>query len=182
MTLTDRTIKAAKPKEKPYKLSDSKGLYLEISPAGGKLWRLKYRFDGREKRLSFGAYPEVSLADAREQRDEARSLLVKDIDPGLVKRARKQARAEANANNFEAIAREWHTQKQAEWSEGNAKKLLGMLENDVFPLVGKKPVADLRAPDILEAIRKIEKRGALEAAHTTLQTCGRIIRYAIATG
>lgn len=182
MALTDTAIKAAKPKDKPFKLGDSGGLYLEISPAGGKLWRLKYRIEGREKRLALGAYPEISLADARERRDTARKELAAGIDPGVAKKAAKAARAAKNANSFEVIAREWHERQRPNWSGANAKKLLAMLENDAFPWFGKKPIADLRAPDILAAVRKVEARGALESAHTVLQTCGRVIRYAIATG
>lgn len=191
MALTDKAIRAAKPGHnprktesdgKPYKLSDSGGLYLEVVPTGGKLWRLKYRIDGREKRLALGSYPAVSLAEARERRDLARKQLANDIDPSAVKKAKKAARLDALANSFEVIAREWHSKQVPNWSEANAKKILNMLENDVFPWIGIRAISDLRAPDILDAIRKVEKRGALESAHTTLQSCGRIVRYAIATG
>jgi len=182
MALTDSAIRNAKPREKPYKLGDSGGLYLEVSPAGGKLWRLKYRFDGKEKRLALGAYPEITLAEVRERRDAARKELAAGIDPGVAKKAAKAARIERYANSFEAIAREWHERQKSGWSAANSKKVLAMLENDAFPWFGSKPVADLRAPDILKAISKVEARGALESAHTILQTCGRVVRYAIATG
>ena len=182
MALSDSKIRTAKPKEKPYKLGDAGGLYLEVSPAGGKLWRLKYRIDGKEKRLALGTYPEVSLADVRDKREAARKQLAEGIDPGEAKKAVKAARAEKLANSFEAIAREWHSRQKQNWSVANAKKVLAMLENDAFPWFGSKAIADVRAPDILKAIGKVEARGALESAHTVLQTCGRVIRYAIATG
>src|SRR5690606_22621245 len=118
-----KAIKAAKPRPKSYKLGDEKGLYLEVTPSGGRLWRLKYRLDGKEKRLALGAYPEVSLAEARDGRDDARKLLAKGHDPGAAKKAAKAARADARANSFEALAREWHTLKSPEWSDGNARKL-----------------------------------------------------------
>lgn len=182
MALTDSAIRNAKAREKPYKLGDSGGLYLEVSPAGGKLWRLKYRFEGKENRLALGAYPEITLAKAREKRDAARKQLADGIDPSGAKRAAKAARAERAANSFEVIAREWHDRQKQNWSASNSKKVLAMLENDAFPWFGSRPIADLRAPDILKAIGKVEARGALESAHTVLQTCGRVIRYAIATG
>lgn len=162
MVLTDSRIRTAKPGHHPkkdapdgkaYRLSDAGGLYLEVVPTGGKLWRLKYRFDGKEKRLALGAYPEVSLADARSKRDEARKLLANGADPGVEKQARKAARADARANNFEVIAREWHARQAPNWSAANAKKFLSMLENDAFPWFGDKPVADLRASDILADMR-----------------------------
>lgn len=191
MALTDKAIKAAKPGQnprkdssdgKPYKLSDSGGLYLEVAPTGGKLWRLKYRFAGKEKRLALGTYPEISLADARERRDEARRLLANEVDPSVAKQARKAARAEAGADSFEVIAREWHELKSRDWSAGNARKLLRMFELHAFPRIGRKPIAALRAPEVLAIVRPLEVRGALELGHTLLQTCGRVIRYAIATG
>lgn len=182
MPLTDTAVKAAKPQAKAYRIADERGLYLEITPKGGKLWRLKYRFEGKEKRLALGVYPDTALKDAREGRDSARKLLASGTDPGAAKKAAKAARAATIANNFEALAREWHDLKKRDWSAANARKLLRMLELHAFPRIGTRPISELRAPDILAIVRPLEARGSLELAHTILQTCGRVIRYAIATG
>ncbi|AWV07221.1 tyrosine-type recombinase/integrase [Marilutibacter maris] len=178
--LTDTAVRKAKPVAKTVRMFDGKGLYLELTPAGGKLWRLKYRFDGKEKRLSFGSYPEVSLADARQRRDAARKLLAADVDPAEHRKAAKAARAARSANSFELLAREWHGQQS--WVHGYSKKVLAWFENDVFPWIGNEPVAGLEAPDFLQVARKIEGRGAIESAHRVLQNCGAVMRYAIATG
>lgn len=182
MPLTDTAIKAAKPTDKPTRMFDGGGLYLEVSPAGGKLWRLKYRFEGKEKRLSFGIYPDVSLKTARERRDEARRLLAEGVDPGEHKKIHKNVRAEALANSFETVAREWFTKMLSTWTPDHADKIIKRLERDVFPWMGDKPIADLTAPAVLTTIRRIEARGRLETAHRALQNCGQVFRYAVATG
>lgn len=184
--LTDLICKRAAPREKAYKLSDSKGLYLEISPqatsAGGKYWRMKYRFAGKEKRLALGVFPEISLAKAREKCDEARRLLNDGIDPGLAKRLDKLARHTAHANTFEAVAREWFAKHSPRWAAGHADKIIRRLERDIFPWLGDRAISEIKAPELLGALRRIENRGALETAHRALQNCGQIFRYAVATG
>lgn len=182
MPLTDTAIRNAKPSEKPIKLSDGGGLYIEVAPSGGKWWRLKYRFAGKEKRLSLGVYPEVGLKEARERRETTKRLLADGIDPSVERRVRKAATVERAANSFEAVAREWHTKFSPDWSESNAKKVLARLENDVFPWLRGRPIADVKAPDLLGVARRVESRGALDTAHRVLQTCGQIFRYAVATG
>lgn len=183
MALTDTAIRNAKPEDKPRKLADEKGLFLLVHPNGSKYWRLKYRFGGREKLLALGVYPEITLADARQRRDDARKLLANGADPGETNKATKAAGADKAANSFEIVAREWwQTKKQPTLSEGHAARILRQFELDMFPWIGKKPVADLTAPDLLSAVRRIESRGALESAHRALQNCGQVLRYAVATG
>lgn len=182
MSLTDTAIRNAKPSEKPIRLFDGGGLYLEISPAGGKWWRLKYRFAGKEKRLSLGVYPEIGLKEARDRRDEAKRLLGEGIDPSVERKVQKATTVERTANSFEAVAREWHAKYAPSWSESNAKKALARLENDVFPWLGGRPIAELKAPELLAVCRRVESRGALDTAHRVLQTCGQVCRYAVATG
>lgn len=182
MALTDTAIKAAKPADKPVKMTDGDGLYLLIHPNGGKWWRFDYRFDGKRKTLSMGVYPEVSLRDARDRRDEARRKIANQIDPGEHRKTHKNARADAVANNFETVAREWFTKMLPTWSPDHADKIIRRLERDVFPWIGGKPIADLNAPEVLTTIRRIEARGRLETAHRALQNCGQVFRYAVATG
>ena len=182
MPLSNTAIRNAKSGEKAKKMFDGRGLYLELAPSGGKWWRLKYRFDDKEKRLSLGTYPDVSLKDARERCDEARRLLANKIDPGELRKAEKAARAERNTNSFEAIACEWYTRHQPNWSTGHAKRVINRLEKDVIPRIGSKPIADITAPQLLETLRRIEERGALETAHRLLGFCSQVFRYAIATG
>lgn len=182
MSLTDVIIRNSKPKDKTYKLSDEKGMYLEISPSGGKWWRLKYRIDGKEKRISLGTYPEVSLKDARDRRDEARKLLAQQIDPSESRKATKASRVAKNANSFEVVAREWHAKYSANWTQSHGSRLLVRLEKDVFPWLGDRPIADITAPEVLKVIRRIEDRGALETAHRVQQNCSQVFRYGIATG
>lgn len=180
MPLTDVKIRTTKPNGKAFKLFDSGGLYLELGPAGGKYWRWKYRFAGKEKRLAFGVYPDVSLKAAREKRDKARQQLAAGIDPGEARKAEKQAQAGAEA--FEAVAREWHAKFSPSWVSSHGDRILRRLDNDVFPWVGKRPISDIRAPEVLALLRRIESRGALETAHRAMQNCGQIFRYAVATG
>lgn len=179
--LNDPACKNAKPKDKAYKLSDEKGLYLEVMPTGAKYFRMKYRFAGKEKRLAFGVYPEVSLKEARERRDEARKQLSQGIDPGEVRKAMKAAQAE-DANTFEVVAREWFAKFSPTWVESHSDKIIRRLERDIFPWIGKRPISEVNAPELLTALRRIEARGAIETAHRALQNCGQIFRYAVATG
>lgn len=182
MPLTATTVRNAKPGEKIKKLFDGGGLYLEVSPRGGKWWRLKYRFGGKEKRLSLGVYPDVSLKDARKRRDEARKLLANDIDPSENRKASKTAKVERAANSFEVVAREWFAKHSVNWAENHADRTIRRLERDIFPWIGGKAIADITAPKLLEVIRRIEQRGALETAHRALGNCGQVFRYAVATG
>lgn len=181
--LSDIQVKNAKPKAKPYKLTDGGGLYLEVTPVGSKLWRMKFRqANGKEGRLSFGPYPIVTLLEARTKRDAARIQLSKGIDPAQAKRIDNATKAIANANTFESVAREWHTNKLDTWQPRTATNILHRLEKDVFPLIGKRPISEIKAPVILDMLRQIEKRGAVDMAKRQGQVCGQIFRYAIASG
>ncbi len=182
MPLTDTAIRKAKPDTKQKKLFDEKGLFLLISPKGGKWWRLKYRFDGKEKLLSLGVYPDISLKEARERRDEARKLLANDIDPSANRKNQKAARVEHAANSFEVVAREWFTKQAVNWSKSHATRIIRRLERDIFPWMGGSPIAEITAPQLLKVIQRIEERGILETAHRALGNCGQVFRYAIATG
>ena len=180
MPLTNTAIRNAKPGKKTCKLYDERGLYLEVSPSGGKWWRLKYRFDGKEKRLSLGVYPDVTLKMARERRDNARKLLADGIDPSENRKAQKLANS--GENSFKVIAREWYAKHSANWTADHGDRIIRRFERDIFPWVGNKPIAKVTAPELLSAIQRIEKRGALETAHRALGNCGQVFRYAIATG
>lgn len=182
MPLSDTTIRAAKPADKPYKLSDEKGLFLLVHPNGSKYWRHKYRYEGKEKLLAHGTYPDTSLKEARERRDAARKLLADGIDPTEHKKAHKNAREERAANSFEVIAREWFTKNQNTWVPSHADKILARLENDVFPWLGGKPIAEITAPQVLEVLRRIESRGTIDTAHRAKGNISQVMRYAIATG
>jgi len=212
MALTDSAIKNAKPgitpprkdqrgkmqpgkaTTKPYKMGDAGGLYLEVTPTGAKWWRLKYRFAGKEKRLSLGVYPDTPLAGrkekktgrwivkgARDKRDEARQLLAQGIDPGAHRKATKAAAASSAANSFEVVAHEWYDKFSLEWSDGTKRGVKQRLERDIFPWLGSRPIAEVSAPELLATLRRVEARGALETAHRELGYCGQIFRYAIAT-
>ena len=182
MPLTDVAIKKAKPEAKQRKLFDERGLFLIVTPKGGKWWRFKYRFEGKEKLLSLGTYPDVSLKDARERRDDARKQIAAGIDPSRHRKATKAANAQRNANSFEIITREWHEKHSPSWSENHAYRIIRRFERDIFPWIGNNPIADITPPQLLEAVRRIEERGALETAHRALSSCGQVFRYAIATG
>jgi len=182
MALSDLAIRTAKPGAKPIRLSDSGGLYLEVAPSGGKLWRLKYRFGGKEKRLALGKYPDVGLKEARERRDEARKLLANEVDPGENRKQQKAARAERAANSFEAVAREWIARNTPTWAATHTSKIVRRLEMYVFPWLGGRPIAEITAPELLAMARRIEGKGAIETAHRAMQNCGQIFRYAVATG
>jgi integrase len=182
MALTDTAIRKTKPTDKPYKVADEKGMFLLVAPTGGKLWRMKYRFEGKEKLLSFGTYPDVPLIRAREKRDEARKLLASGIDPGEHLKAVKATKAERAANSFEVVAREWYGKYSPGWAEHHGNRVLRRLERDIFPWIGGRPIADVTAPELLAVVRRIESRGALETAHRALANCGQVFRYSIATG
>lgn len=185
--LTDIQVRNAKPRPKDapktYTLADGGGMYLEVAPSGSRTWRMAYRQpNGKNTRLTFGTYPEVSLAEARERRDLARKQRKEGIDPAQAKRIEKAGKALASANTFEAVAREWHANKFETWQPHTAKNILHRLEQDVFPLMGKHPIAGIKAPVVLDVLRQIEKRGALEIAKRQGQVCSQIFRYAIAEG
>lgn len=180
MPLTDTTIRNAKPGDKPVKLYDAGGLYLEVAPSGGKWWRLKYRFNKKEKRISLGVYPDVGLKDARARRDEARKQLASGIDPGESRKAQKAART--GQNSFEAVAREWFAKFSPNWTPDHADRIIRRLERDIFPWMGTKLIGDVTAPELLAGLRRIENRGAVETAHRVMQNCGQVFRYAVATG
>jgi integrase len=181
--LSDTQIRSTKPAAKALRLYDERGLYLEVTPSGGRWWRLKYRHDGREKLLSMGTYPDTGLKAAREKRDRARELIAQGIDPSDARRAEKQSRLQAVVNSFEAVAREWHaTVHVAKVSAGHAARTLIRLEQDVFPWLGGQTISEIKAPQLLQSMRRIESRGAIETAHRALQACGQVFRYAIATG
>ena len=180
MKLTATQIKNAKPREKPYKLSDGEGMYLLVAAKGGKSWRLKYRIDGKEKLLSLGVYPEVSLRDARERRADARKAIAAGIDPSAKKQAEK--RAQTAADTFEAVAREWIDARSGEWSVSNKHQVTRRLERDAFPWIGQTKVHELEPPEVLQMLRRIEGRGAIETAHRVKQLVGQVTRFAVATG
>lgn len=182
MPLTDVKVRTAKPLDKPYKLADGGGLYLLVNPNGSRYWRMKYRVLGREKLLSIGVYPDVPLAMARQKRDEARRSLAAGDDPGAIKKAQKQAKKIATANTFEAIAREWHKAKADRWSLRYREEILDTFEKDIFPYIGFKPIAEIKPLELLETLKRMEKRGALEKMRKVRQRCGEVFRYAIITG
>ncbi|MBI3441605.1 MAG: tyrosine-type recombinase/integrase, partial [Proteobacteria bacterium] len=182
MMLTNTACQSAKPKKRPYKLSDSGGLYLLVNSNSNKLWRLKYRYLGIEKMLSFGLYPIISLAEAREKRDAAKKLLSQGIDPSTAKKAEKQQAIRNASNTFKAIALEWHANQIGKWSPNHALTVMRRFDVDIFPHIGSRPIADIDAPELLELLRIIEKRGALDVAMRVKQICGQVFRYGIATG
>jgi len=179
--LTDTKVRTTKPTEKPQKLFDGGGLFLLVTPTGGRLWRFKYRFGGSEKLLSIGTYPETSLAEARQRRDQASALLAKGIDPSETKKAQKAA-GNQETETFEIIAREWYAKFSPSWATSHAKTTIRRLELFIFPWLGARPVKTITAPELLAALRRIEAKGALETAHRVKQVCGQVFRYAIATG
>jgi integrase len=184
MKLTDAAVKKCKTKLKPFKMADGGGMYLEVMPNGSKYWRLKYRYGGKEKRLALGVYPDVTLADARGRRDDARKLLASDppVDPGALKQSKKKQSRIAAANSFEVIARELHKLKSPIWSRGHMDDWIKTLEREIFPAFGDAPIAEVDAPIVLDAIRAIEGRGAHEVAARVLQRVRSVCAYAIATG
>lgn len=182
MPLTDTGIRNAKPSDKPYALTDERGLSIHIQPNGSKWWRFRYRFSGKAKMLSFGIYPDVGLKLARDRREGARKMLSDGVDPGENRKAQKATRTERAANSFEVIAREWIEAQKSSVSQGQYEKTTARLQNDVFPWLGGKPIAEITAPDVLEVIRRIDQRGARYTAHRCRGQISQIMRYAIATG
>lgn len=182
MPLTDTAIRRASAKKKPYKMYDSGGLFLQIMPNGGKWWRFKYRFAKKEKLLSLGTYPDVSLKEARNRRDQERKKLADRIDPAVNRMAAKLAWEGKQANSFEIVAREWLAKKASGWVASNTEKNTRGLEVNIFPWLGERPITDITPPELLSVLRRAEARGAVDTAHRVLQLCGQVFRYAIATG
>lgn len=181
MALSDTAVRKAKPADKPQRLFDGGGLYLEIAPSGGKWWRLKYRFGGKEKRLSLGTYPDTGLADAREKRDTARKLLAQGVDPGAQRKAEKAAGMERAANSFEVVAREWLAIKKPEWTSGQYDKECGRLENHAFPRIGALPIANIGVAEVRPLFTHLVKQGHIEQAHRLRHQLSRVFRFAVAT-
>jgi len=179
-SLSDAAVRNAKAKVKPYKISDGEGLFLLITPSGGKYWRMRYFVGAKEKLLALGVYPEVSLADARERRAQARKALAVGNDPGEAKKEAKRLTILKQENTFEVVAREWHQNRLAKWSPEHAKKILKRLETHVFNRIGTRPIADITATELLSVMRKIEEHGG-EIAHRLLQVCGQIFTYGVIT-
>jgi len=179
--LTNVLIRNAKPKDKLYRIADGKGLNLEVPPDGAKRWRFRYRFGGKQKMISLGTYPEVSLKTARERLDAARKSLADGVDPSQIRKAEKAARSEIE-NTFEAVAREWIEQRSTFWAERHTAEVSRKLEYDAYPTIGARPVSEIDAPEILALLRRIENRGARETAHRVREHIGQVIRYAVATG
>jgi len=186
--LTDTVVRAKTHKdksgnirEKPYKLADGGGMYLLVNQAG-RYWRFDYRYIAKRRTLALGTYPDITLAQARERHLEARRLLANGVDPGEAKRTAKEGKKAAAANSLEAIAREWFAKQATNWATSHADKVIARLENDLFPWLGARPIADITAPELLRCLTRIEQRGAIETAHRALQNFGQVARYAIQTG
>lgn len=182
MPLTDLEIKKAKPKEKPYNLPDGKGMYLKIMPTGGKLWRLAYRFSGKQKTLYLGEYPDLTLTEARKKQAEARELLAQGIDPAASKQETKHAAKIAASSTFESVALEWHKKQSFDWSTSHAENIKRRMENYVFPIIGNRSVKSLKTSDLLEPLRIVEERNHLDVAQRLRQYITSIMRYAVQTG
>ncbi len=184
MPLTNTSIQNSKPAEKPYKIYDTDGLFMQITPSGGKWWRLKYRFEGKEKLLSLGTYPEVTLKQAREKRDDARKLLANEnpIDPSENRQKIKTEKKLSTANSFELVAREWWATHMKNKAETHKDKVIRRFELYLFPWIGNVPIADITAPQLLQVVKRIENLNKLETAHRALQTAGQVFRYAVQTG
>lgn len=179
--LTDTTVKNAKPKDKPYNLTDGGGLYLKVTTAG-KYWRYNYSFNGKQKTYAMGVYPDTSLKQARDKHQAARESLAQGIDPSAKKQEDKAAQVALTENSFELVAREWYSKFSGKWSKDHAANVLTRLEKDLFPFIGGKPVAEIEPPAILKCLRRIEERGALDSAHRAKTTAGQVLRYAVSIG
>jgi hypothetical protein len=182
MKLTAKQIDTSKPKEKDYKLSDGGGLYLLIKANGSKYWRLKYRIEGKEKLLAIGAYPTVTLANARKKREEAKRLLVDGVDPSQKRKEQKQAAKTDKANTFENLTREWYEKRIDRWSASYAAEMMETFEKDVFPYIGDKPIAEIPPMELMAVLSRLNDRGATEKLRKVRQRCGEVWRYAIVTG
>jgi integrase len=182
MTLSDAFLRQAKGSDKPWKKADGGGLFVLVNPDGNRLWRLSYRFAGKQKTLALGAYPIVGLAAARKARDAAKEQLAQGVDPGEHRKQEKQRIKLAEAHSFEAVAREWHENKKGALTPRYAGQVMDRLEADVFPEIGTRDIGKIEPPDLLAMLRKIETRGALEMAKRIKEHCGQIFRYAIVTG
>ena len=182
MPLTEIQIRKAKPTDKPLKLSDGKGLYLLLTPTGSKLWRWKYRVDGKEKLMTLGAYPDMSLAQARMRHEDERRVLLAGIDPMAQRKADKHARQLAADNSFATVAGLWWASWKAARSDNHVESVMRRLKSDVFPAIGTRPIAEIEAPELVRMAKAIEARGALDIAKRALQTTGQVFRYAIAHG
>lgn len=182
MKLNARQIATSKPKEKPYKLSDGGGLFLLINPNGSRYWRMKYRIAGKEKLLAIGVYPDVSLADARLKREEAKKVIAAGGDPTLNKQQEKLARQGGASNTFEGIAREWYERRYDRWSESYRIEMMSTFESDVFPIIGHRPIAEIKPLELMAVLSKLEQRGATEKMRKVRQRCGEVWKYAIVTG
>lgn len=182
MPLTDIQIRRAKAQDKPFTLSDGQGLSLLINSDGSKGWRFRYRFAGKARLMSFGSYSLVSLAEAREKRDKARKQVANGIDPVEERKAQKLAQQLSSENSFEAISLEWHANKADRWTLAYREEILKTFEQDVFPQIGHRPISEIKPLELLEVLRRIEKRGALEKTRKVRQRCGEVFRYAIITG
>jgi len=180
--LTDPACRNAKPKDKPWKLHDVRGLFLLVNPDGSKWWRLRYTLGGKDALLSLGVYPDVSLVKARKDRDAARALIADGINPAQHRQQARMQAAAASANSFEAVAKEWIAKNLPTWAPSHASKIIRRMEKDVFPWIGKRPIAEIEAPDLLRVLNRLEARGVIETAHRARSECGQVFRYAIATG
>jgi integrase len=181
LPLSDVQVKNAKPQQKEFKLMDGFGLFLLVTPTNGKLWRLDYRFEDKRKTLAIGAYPAITLADARQRREDAKKLLANGVDPGEMKKALKASDREVNANTFEAIAREWHHKfsSAGKWSPTHSEDILYRLEKDIFPPLGSRPISEIKPKELLIVLERVASRGALDTAHRLRHHCGMIFRYAV---
>ncbi|GKS06576.1 tyrosine-type recombinase/integrase [Pseudomonas syringae pv. theae] len=181
MALTDTALRNAKPRDKLYRLADAQGLCIEVTPSGGKLWRLRYRFDGKAKMLSLGIYPAITLAQARERREAARKMLAQGVDPSAHKQQEKTAAA-AQVLTMELLAREWYDYNRPRWAPATSSKVLQYLESDIFPVIGRQPASEVQRPELVELVRKIEKREAFNVARKVRQWLSQIFRFGLAKG
>lgn len=180
--LTDAAVRKAKSGTKPFRMFDGQGMYLEVRPEGGRWWRQRFQYGGKEKLLSLGTYPETSLAEARVRRQQARDLVAKGVDPSLARKAQRQGPAPVPELSFEAVSREFCLSRASGWSEGHSRRWLRRMELDVFPWIGGTQTSSVTVPSLLGVVRRIEARGAIETSHTVMQQCGQVFRFAIATG
>lgn len=182
MKLTDMAIKKAKPEEKPYTLSDGNGLSLLVEPNGSKGWRFRYRFDDKQKMISLGTYPEVPLTEARRRTAECRSMVAGGINPSEARKRQKRENIITSENTFEKITREWYEKRKDRWSAGYRSDMMSAFENDVFPYIGDRPIADIKPLELLDVLSRMEKRGATEKLKKVRQRCGEVWKYAVITG